>query len=110
LNRRSTAAKLPPNTFIQQFIRQAMWFIFQPCRAKLRTMTQLLEDALAAVRNLPPADKDNIARVVLRLAGADDHRVLHGLTPAEPFDVAAPGFRDVLVVTFRREDAGAASG
>jgi len=33
----------------------------------------------------------------------DDHRVTHGVTPVEPIDPAEPGFRDVLVVTFRRE-------
>jgi hypothetical protein len=32
----------------------------------------------------------------------DDTRVMHGVTPVEPLDPAAPGFRDVLVVTFRR--------
>jgi hypothetical protein len=35
-------------------------------------MTKLLDDALEAVRNLPPADQDSIARVVLRLTGVDD--------------------------------------
>jgi hypothetical protein len=34
----------------------------------------------------------------------DDHRVLHGVTPVEPVAPSEPGFRDVLVVTFRRED------
>ncbi len=33
----------------------------------------------------------------------DDSRVMHGVTPVEPVDPAQPGFRDVLVVTFRRE-------
>jgi hypothetical protein len=33
----------------------------------------------------------------------DDHRVLHGVTPVEPVDPSLTGFRDVLVVTFRRE-------
>jgi hypothetical protein len=37
-------------------------------------------------------------------AWVDDHRVLHGVTPVAPIDPAEPGFRDVLVVTFRRED------
>lgn len=32
----------------------------------------------------------------------DDARVLHGVTAVEPLDPAAPAFRDVLVVTFRR--------
>ncbi len=35
-------------------------------------MTKLLDDALEAARNLPPADQDSIARVVLRLTGVDD--------------------------------------
>jgi hypothetical protein len=32
----------------------------------------------------------------------DDARVMHGVTAVEPLDPARPGFRDVLVVTFRR--------
>jgi hypothetical protein len=32
----------------------------------------------------------------------DDARVMHGVTPVEPLDKAEPGYRDVLVVTFRR--------
>jgi hypothetical protein len=35
-------------------------------------MTKLLEQALAAVRNLPPTEQDSIAHAVLRLAGTDD--------------------------------------
>jgi hypothetical protein len=35
-------------------------------------MTKLLDQALEAARNLPPDEQDNIAHVVLRLAGADD--------------------------------------
>jgi len=34
----------------------------------------------------------------------EDRRVLHGVTPVEPVDPREPGFRDVLVVTFRREE------
>ena len=33
----------------------------------------------------------------------DDNRVMHGVTAVEPVDPARPGFRDVLVATFRRE-------
>ncbi len=33
----------------------------------------------------------------------DDNRVMHGVTPVAPIDPASPGYRDVLVVTFRRE-------
>jgi hypothetical protein len=32
----------------------------------------------------------------------DDNRVLHGVTPVVPIDPGQPGYRDVLVVTFRR--------
>jgi hypothetical protein len=38
-------------------------------------------------------------------AWVDDHRVMHGVTPVEPIDPVQPGFRDVLVVTFRRDDS-----
>jgi hypothetical protein len=33
----------------------------------------------------------------------DDSRVYHGVTPVEPLDPQRPAYRDVLVVTFRRE-------
>ena len=39
-------------------------------------------------------------------AWVDDHRVMHGVTPVEPIDPAQPGFRDVLVVTFRDAQSG----
>jgi hypothetical protein len=38
-------------------------------------------------------------------AWVDDRRVMHGVTPVEAVDPAEPGFRDVLVVTFRREES-----
>jgi hypothetical protein len=38
----------------------------------------------------------------LDAALVDDRRVMHGVTPVEPVDPGEPGFRDVLVVTFRR--------
>jgi hypothetical protein len=34
-------------------------------------MTKLLDQALEAVRLLPPADQDEIAQVIMQLAGAD---------------------------------------
>ncbi|MDR3538066.1 MAG: 2OG-Fe dioxygenase family protein, partial [Acetobacteraceae bacterium] len=37
----------------------------------------------------------------LDAALVDDSRVMHGVTPVAPVDPTAPGFRDVLVVTFR---------
>ncbi|HEY2538399.1 MAG TPA: 2OG-Fe dioxygenase family protein [Stellaceae bacterium] len=36
-------------------------------------------------------------------AFVDDGRVYHGVTGVEPVDPAGPAYRDVLVVTFRRE-------
>src|SRR5262245_6406254 len=33
----------------------------------------------------------------------DDTRVAHGVTPVEPIDPTLPAYRDVLVVTFRKE-------
>ena len=33
----------------------------------------------------------------------DDTRVMHGVTPVEPVDPRGPAFRDVLVLTFKRE-------
>jgi hypothetical protein len=39
----------------------------------------------------------------LDCAFVDDSRVYHGVTPVVPIDSALPAFRDVLVVTFRRE-------
>jgi hypothetical protein len=38
-------------------------------------------------------------------AWVDDHRMMHGVTPVEPIDPSQSGFRDVLVVTFRRADS-----
>lgn len=38
----------------------------------------------------------------LDAALVDDRRVMHGVTPIEPIDAERSGFRDVLVVTFRR--------
>jgi hypothetical protein len=43
----------------------------------------------------------------LDAALVDDRRVAHGVTPVEPIDPAAPAYRDVLVVTFAADAAGA---
>jgi len=37
----------------------------------------------------------------------DDARVFHGVTPVEPVDPLLPAFRDVLVVTFRKDASDA---
>jgi hypothetical protein len=39
----------------------------------------------------------------MEAALVDDDRVYHGVTPVAPIDPAKPAYRDVLVVTFRRE-------
>jgi hypothetical protein len=39
----------------------------------------------------------------LDAALVDDSRVYHGVTAVEPVDPTRPAYRDVLVVTFRRE-------
>ena len=46
-------------------------------------MTKLLDQALEAARGLPPDAQDDIARVVLRLAGTDDEAAPVTLTQAE---------------------------
>ncbi len=45
-------------------------------------MTKLLDRALEAVRSLPPDAQDDIARVVLQLAGSDESAAV-ALTPDE---------------------------
>jgi len=52
-------------------------------------MTKLLDRALEAARNLSPDAQDNIARVVLRLAGTDDEASPVALSPEERAAVAA---------------------
>jgi hypothetical protein len=37
----------------------------------------------------------------------DDHRVFHGVTPVQPLDASEPAYRDVLVLTWRRESGPA---
>jgi len=46
-------------------------------------MTKLLDQAIEAARGLPPDAQDDIARVVLRLAGTGDEASPVILTPAE---------------------------
>ena len=50
-------------------------------------MTKLLDQAIAAARNLPPAAQDDIARIVIQLAGADEP--LLTLTPDEQAAITA---------------------
>jgi hypothetical protein len=51
-------------------------------------MTTLLEQALEAVRAMPPAAQDDIARIVLRLAKDDDGTSPVVLSPDEHAAVA----------------------
>lgn len=44
-------------------------------------MTRLLDQALEAARNLPAAAQDDIARVILRLAGTGDEESPATLSP-----------------------------
>ena len=52
-------------------------------------MTKLLDQALDVARNLPPATQDDIARVVLRLAGENDEEPPVALAPHERAAIAA---------------------
>jgi hypothetical protein len=52
-------------------------------------MTKLLDDALAAVSNMPPEAQDAIARIVLRLAGTDNEASAVTLSPDERRAIAA---------------------
>jgi hypothetical protein len=51
-------------------------------------MTKLLDDALEAVRSLSPKAQDDIARVVLQLAGGDESEPIP-LQPEERTFIAA---------------------
>jgi len=53
-----------------------------------RTMTALLDRALEAARSLSPAAQDDIARVVLWLAGSDDEAAPVVLSPDEQAAIA----------------------
>jgi hypothetical protein len=52
-------------------------------------MTKLLDQALEVARNLPPAAQDDIARVVLRLAGRDSEEPPVALSSDEHAAIAA---------------------
>jgi hypothetical protein len=62
-------------------------------------MTELLERAVEAARNLPADMQDEIARLVLQLAGEDDRAVVP-LTPEE-----AASFDESLAQAARGEFA-----
>jgi len=51
-------------------------------------MTKLLDKALEAARALPPDAQDDIARIILQLAGSDDEALVT-LSPDEEAAIAA---------------------
>ncbi|HEX5328374.1 MAG TPA: 2OG-Fe dioxygenase family protein [Acetobacteraceae bacterium] len=65
----------------------------QNIRSGVTTVTDLARRKLGSFTLTDPLDA----------ALVDDNRVMHGVTPVQPIDPARPGYRDVLVVTFRRE-------
>lgn len=65
----------------------------QNIRSGVTTVTDLASRKLGSFTLTEPLDA----------ALVDDNRVMHGVTPVQPIDPAHPGYRDVLVVTFRRE-------
>lgn len=65
----------------------------QNIRSGVTTVTDLARRQLGSFTLTDPLDA----------ALVDDNRVMHGVTPVQPIDPASPGYRDVLVVTFRRE-------
>ncbi len=65
----------------------------QNIKSGVTTVTDLMRRPLGSFTLAEPFDA----------ALVDDNRVMHGVTPVEPIDPSRPGFRDVLVVTFRRE-------
>jgi hypothetical protein len=65
---------------------------FLTFRCYTSTMTKLLDDALAAVRNLPPDEQDSIARALLRLTGAGDEEPPVALSTEERAAIAASKF------------------
>jgi hypothetical protein len=74
-------------------------------------MTNLLEQVIEAVRSLPPASQDEIARAILRLAGSEVEAepidpahlaaVLEGLAQAKRREFATDG---EVEAAFRRFD------
>jgi hypothetical protein len=65
------------------------------------------ENIAEGVTSIHDSTRELIGRFTLTepldSAFVDDSRVFHGVTPVVPLDPHRPAFRDVLVVTFRRE-------
>ncbi len=63
---------LVPSLLLTSVTSLAFFCCFWAWRVYNRTMTKLLEQALEAAHTLSPDAQDDIARVVLRLAGTDE--------------------------------------
>jgi hypothetical protein len=74
----SEAVHAPPAFNVQNLPR--------PGKVYLSTMTKLLERAVDSVRTLPPEVQDELARLLLQVAGEEQPVIL--LTPEERADLA----------------------
>lgn len=89
-NKRTRIANAPLHGHEIDVRRQAVpLFCLLTMACYNRTMTKLLDQALEAARSLSPDAQDDIARVVLRLAGTDDEASPVALAPEERAAVAA---------------------
>lgn len=75
-----------------------------------RVLVQLVarHNVVGGVTRITDPARRTLDRTTLTVPGdlylLDDRRVLHEVSPVRPEDPARPGWRDVLVVTFRRRD------
>lgn len=75
-----------------------------------RVLVQLVarRNVAGGVTRITDLEGRTLDRTTLTVPGdlylLDDRRVMHEVSPVRPEDPARPGWRDVLVVTFRRRD------
>lgn len=75
-----------------------------------RVLVQLVarQNVAGGVTRITDLEGGTLNRTTLTMPGdlyvLDDRRVMHEVSPVRPADPARPGWRDVLVVTFRRRD------
>ena len=62
--------------------------ISEPNMPNIPTTTKLLDEAVTAVRRLPPEMQDHIARAMLVLAGGEERDEVYILTPEEEAAIA----------------------
>ncbi|HUZ63583.1 MAG TPA: hypothetical protein VMU82_07705 [Acetobacteraceae bacterium] len=87
----------PIQTFSENRIGGQIPLCGRPMARYVQAMTKLLDRTVAAARNLPPAVQDEIARVVLSLAGTGDE--------ASPVTLSSDGRAAIA-----RSKAGASRG